>query len=68
MVNVNYYKRGDLTILHYIVIFMKIGIRIGRFLVQTPLGAQPGLGTQPRYEAPSDLRVESVETQWLTSG
>ena len=21
-------------------------------------GARPGLGTQPRYEAPSDLRVE----------
>ena len=24
--------------------------RIRRFPVQTPLGAQPGLGTQPRYE------------------
>ena len=31
--------------------------------VQTPLGAWPGLGTQPCYEAPGDLRVESVETQ-----
>ena len=61
MVNVNYYKRGDLTILHYIVIFMKIRIRIGRFPIQTPLGAQPGLGTQPRYKAPGDLRVEYVQ-------
>ena len=33
-------------------------IRIVRFPVQTPLGAQLGLETQPRYEAPGDLRVE----------
>ena len=26
------------------------------------------LGTQPRYEAPSDLWVEYVQTQWLTLG
>ena len=26
-----------------------------------PLGAQLGLGTQPRYEAPGDLRVENVK-------
>ena len=32
-----------------------------------PLGAQPGLGTQPRYEVPCDLQVEIVQTQWLTS-
>ena len=32
---------------------------IGRFLVQTPLGALPGLGNQPCYEAPSDLRVKT---------
>ena len=25
---------------------------IGKFLVQTPLGALPGLGNQPRYDAP----------------
>ena len=37
-------------------------IRIGRFPVQTLLGAWLGLGTQPRYEAPSDLLVEIVET------
>ena len=37
------------------------GIRIGTFSVQTPLGARPGLGTQPRYEAPGDPRVELVE-------
>ena len=38
-------------------------IRIGRFLVQTPLGARPGLGTQPRFEAPADLRAKIVNTQ-----
>ena len=26
-----------------------------------PIGTLPGLGTQPRYEAPSDLRVEIKE-------
>ena len=25
----------------------------------TPLGARPGFGTQPRYEAPGDVLVES---------
>ena len=29
--------------------------------VQTPLRARPGLGTQPHYEAPSDLRVKNVK-------
>ena len=38
-----------------------VTIRIGRFLVQTPLGTRLGLGTQPRYEAPGDLWVEIVE-------
>ena len=36
-------------------------IKVRRFLVQTPLGAWPGLGTQPRYEAPGDLWVEIVK-------
>ena len=36
-------------------------IRIGRFLVQTPLGAQLGLGTQPGYKAACDLLVEIVK-------
>ena len=36
-------------------------IRIGRVLVQTPLGARPGLGTQPRFEAPSNLKVENAK-------
>ena len=26
-----------------------------------PLGARPGLGTQPHYEAPGDLPVEYVK-------
>ena len=37
-------------------------IIIGRFPVQTPPGALPGLGTHPCYEAPSDLRVK-LKTQ-----
>ena len=36
--------------------------------LQIPLGAQPDLGTQPRYEAPGDLRVKIVEKQELISG
>ena len=36
-------------------------MRIGRFLIQTPLGAQLGLGAQPHYEALSDLWVKIVE-------
>ena len=32
-----------------------------------PEGARPGLGNQPRYEAPDDLKVEIVKTQWLLS-
>ena len=32
---------------------------IGRFLVQTPLGALRGLGTQPYYKTPSDLLVKT---------
>ena len=34
-----------------------IAIRIGRFLVQTPLGAQPGLEAQPPYKAAGELHV-----------
>ena len=33
-------------------------IRIGRFPVQTPLGAQPVLGAQRRYEGPGEPRVK----------
>ena len=35
--------------------------RIGKFLVQTPLGARLGLGTQPLYEASGDLQVENLQ-------
>ena len=38
-------------------------IRIGKFPIQTSLGTWPGLGTQPRYEAPGVPRVEVVQTQ-----
>ena len=44
-----------------------IVIRIERFPVQTQLGAQPSLGTQPCYKAPDDLRVKYVKCKWLTS-
>ena len=30
-------------------------------MVQTPLGARPGLGTQPRYEAPGDPLLKYVK-------
>ena len=43
-------------------------IRIKRLPVQIPLDAPPGLGIQPCYEAPDDLRVKYVRTQLLTSG
>ena len=29
--------------------------------VQTPIGARPGLGTQPCYEASGDLQDENVK-------
>ena len=39
----------------------KTVVRTGRLPVRrTPLGARPGLGTQPRYEAPRDPRVEAM--------
>ena len=40
-------------------------IKIGRFPVQTPLGAGPDLGTQLCYDGPGDLKVEIVEMQWF---
>ena len=45
-----------------------VAIRTGRFPVQTPLGAQPDLETQPHHKAPIDLWVKIVQTQWLTLG
>ena len=44
---------------------------IGRFLVQTPLSALSGLGAQWRFEAPSDLWVETwvkavINIGWVT--
>ena len=45
-----------------------IVIRIGRFPVQTPLGAQLGLGTQPRYEAVCNLLVETVKNAVINIG
>ena len=43
-------------------------MRIGRFPVQTPLVARPGLGTQPRYVAPGDLQLKYVKCSDLTLG
>ena len=34
-----------------------------KVLGSTPPGARLGSGTQPRYEAPGNLRVEYVKTQ-----
>ena len=45
-----------------------IAIGIKRFPVQSPLGTQPGLIRDPTSLAPSDLWVEIVQMQWLTSG
>ena len=45
-----------------------IMIRIGRFPVQTPLGTQPGLGTQPCYKAACDLLVEIVKNTVINFG
>ena len=45
-----------------------VAIRIGRFPVQTLLGAWPGLDIQPRYEAPGDLPVEIVESAMINVG
>ena len=39
-------------------------MRIVRFPIQTLLGAQPGLGMQPHYDAPIDIQVEIVKTQF----
>ena len=43
-----------------------ITIKIERFPVQSLLGAWLGIGIQPCYKAPGDLRVKIAETQWLT--
>ena len=37
-----------------------MSIRIGRFPDPTPLDPRSGLGTQPRYETPGDLKIEIV--------
>ena len=37
---------------------LRILLGIGKYPVQTPLGAQMGLGSQPRYEAPGDLELK----------
>ena len=37
-------------------------IRIGRFWIQTPIGARPDSGTQPHDKVPGDLWVEIVKT------
>ena len=41
---------------------LDVAIRIARFLFQPQLGAWLGIGTQPCYNAPGDLRVKIAET------
>ena len=52
--------------------FLKMGrlpsIKMGRLPAETPLDTQPGLGTQPRYEALGDLRVEIVKSVVINVG
>ena len=43
-------------------------IRIERFPVQTPLGTQPDLGTQPCYKAACHLLVEIVKNAVINFG
>ena len=45
------------------LIGLDVAIRIGRLLFQPQLGAWLGIGTQPCYNAPGDLRVKIAETQ-----
>ena len=40
-----------------------VAIRTGRFLFQLQLGTWLGIGTQPCYKAPGDLRFKIAETQ-----
>ena len=40
---------------------IELKLQTNLMMVQTPLGAMPGLETQPLYEAPGDLRVDLVE-------
>ena len=42
-----------------------VTIRIGT--CSNPLGAQPGLRTQPRYKDPGGHRAGTAKSQWLTS-
>ena len=44
-----------------------IVVRIGRLPVQSPLDAQPGLGTQPRHKAVCELLVEIVKNAVINS-
>ena len=43
-----------------------VAIGIRRFLVQTPLGAQVGLGTQPHYKTPNGLHVSETVPSKMT--
>ena len=63
--NTSVFKGNWERLAQWVVIVIKI--KIGSFPVQTPPGAQPGLGTQHCCETPSDLPIEIVKTQGLTS-
>ena len=63
----NLLQFGNLLLLRDWPCGLGFRIRIGRFLVQTPLRAQPGaLETQPCYETPGKLLVKIVKTQSLS--
>ena len=52
-------SQGDITEKSYNYRIETFGI--GSFPVRNPLGARPDLGTQPRYEAPGDLRMKHIQ-------
>ena len=56
-----------LTGLHVLRTLINFLASIGRFPVQTPLGARRVIGIQPHYEAPDDFWVKMIRNfgVWL---
>ena len=55
-----------LLLIYMISVSIRCGSQEGLSFI--PLGAWPGLGTQPHDEAPGEPMVEIDKTKWLTSG